>query len=152
MNLEAIAPIIEEIIKETLQEKRYKFGFANHKGVSNKIASGKLRNSVQVQVSENKLLILMEEYGTYVQSGRLPGKKGVPIQPLIEWIKERKITPKKGTIKGMAFGIRTNIMKYGIRPSNFLDISIEKIMEDPRITELLGDAAYEELINAIEGI
>ena len=48
--------------------------------------------------------------------------------------------------------LQKNINKFGIRPANFIDISIEKIISDERITELLGETAYEELINLIEGI
>ena len=162
MNLEEVAPIIEQIIKETLAEKRYPFGFGRYKGISNKVASGKLINSVQVKVGTDRsskaiLQVMMEEYGRYVQSGRLPGKKMVPITPLIQWIKARKLKGRNKfgrfiTNESFAFAIATNIKKYGIRPANFVDISIEKIFEDPRIAELIGEATYDDLINAIEGL
>lgn len=162
MNLEAIAPLLEDIIRQSLYEQRYKFGFAKYKGVSNKVASGTLANSVEVQVKQGpnnvtELQVLMAEYGQWVQSGRLPGKGYVPVGSLIRWIKQRglKGRDKKGkfiTDRSFAFAIQKNIKKFGIRPANFIDISIEKIIEDPRITELLGEAAYEELINAITGI
>jgi len=162
MNLEAIAPILEQIIKETLDERRYRFGFANNTGISNKVASGSLRNSVSVTVQKNSntdtvLQVMMEEYFQYVQSGRLPGRKFVPIQSLEKWIRDRRLKgrDKKGrfmTNKSFAFAIAKNINKFGIRPSNFLDISIEKILKDEKIVELLQDAAYEDLINAIQGI
>lgn len=167
MNLEAIAPIIEQIIKETLEEKRYPYGFAKIKGVGNKVASGRLRDSVKVTGSNEAnnyiLQIIMLDYFQWVQSGRLPGKKFVPIGALIQWIKDRKLSirnKKTGrfskktpdAIKSMAYAIQRNINKFGIKPANFLDISIEKIMEDPRIQDLLEGATYEDLINAIEGI
>jgi hypothetical protein len=162
MNLEAIAPILEDIIRQSLYEQRYKFGFAKYKGVSNKVASGTLANSVEVQVKQGpnhktELDVLLAEYGQWVQSGRLPGKGYVPVGSLIKWIKQRglKGRDKKGkfiTDKSFAFAIQKNIKKFGIRPANFLDVSIEKIIEDPRITELLGEAAYDELINALTGI
>lgn len=161
MDLEAIAPILEDIIRQSLYEQRYKFGFDRYKGVSNKVASGNLARSVEVQTKTNnsvtELQILMAEYGQWVQSGRLPGKGYVPVGSLLRWIKERglKGRDKKGkfmTDKSFAYAIQKNINKFGIRPANFLDISIEKIMADERITDLLGDAAYEDLINALTGI
>jgi hypothetical protein len=162
MDLAQIAPILEDIIKNTLNENRYKFGFAKYQGTSNKVASGKLRDSVSVVANNgadgvSTLVVMMEEYFQWVQSGRLPGKKFVPIAQLEKWIKQRglKGRDKKGrfiTNKSFAFAIAKNINKFGIRPSNFLDISLEKIMEDPRIIELIGEASYEDLINAIEGI
>ena len=161
MDLEAIAPILEDIIRQSLYEKRYQFGFANHRGTSNKVASGTLARSVQVVTKQTNdgavLQVLMEEYGQWVQSGRLPGKGFVPIGSLLQWIKQRglKGRNKKGkfmTDKSFAFAIQKNIKKFGIRPANFIDVSIEKIISDSRITDILGDAAYEELINLIEGI
>ena len=167
MDLEAIAPIIELIIKETLEEKRYPYGFAKFQGTSNKVASGRLRDSVKVTGSNEGtnyiLQIIMLDYFQWVQSGRLPGKKFVPVGALIQWIKDRKLSirnKKTGkfakktpdAIKSMAFAIQRNINKFGIKPANFLDISIEKIMEDPRIQDLLEGATYDDLINAIEGI
>jgi hypothetical protein len=72
----------------------------------------------------------------------------------MRWIKERglKGRNKKGkfiTDKSFAFAIQKNIKKFGIRPANFLDISFEKIFEDPRINELVGEEGYEELVNKI---
>ena len=177
MNLEEIAPIIEEIIKEAIAEKVYPFGFGKYKGLSNKIASHTLINSVQVEVkggqknitrrqflkgqtgnnSKQSLQVIMVDYAQYVQAGRRPGKAGVPIKSLLEWIKDRKLKGrnKKGQFisnESFAFAIQTNIKKFGIRPAPFLDVALDKLFDDPRITDLLGDAAYEDLINALEGI
>lgn len=162
MDAEKIAPIIQNILKKTLEQKRYPFGFAKFKGVGNKVASGKLRDSVTVvakKVNEDETVIqvLTEEYAQWVQSGRAPGKKGVPISVLEKWIKDRGLQGrnKQGQFikrKSFAFAIQNNIKKFGIRPSNFLDVAIEMIMSDPKIAELIGDEAYEDLINLIEGI
>ena len=161
MDLEAIAPLLEDIIRQSLYEKRYQFGFDKYKGVGNKVSSGTLARSVEVQTKTNngitELQVLMAEYGQWVQSGRGPGKGYVPVGSLIKWIKQRglKGRDKKGkfmTDKSFAFAIQKNIRKFGIRPANFLDISMEKIMADERITNLLGEAAYDDLINAITGI
>jgi hypothetical protein len=103
------------------------------------------------------LQVVMTDYAQYVQSGRKAGKGFVPIKSLLEWIKDRNLKgrDKKGryiTNRSFAFAIQKNINKFGIRPSNFIDVSFEKIMDDTRITDILGEAAYEELINAIEGL
>ena len=96
MDLEKIAPIIESILKKTLEQRRYPFGFAKFKGVGNKVASGKLRNSIKVNVVQKPnhsgiIEVLAEQYAQWVQSGRLPGKKGVPITAIENWIKSRGI-------------------------------------------------------------
>ena len=160
MDLEKIAPILEDIIRQNLYKKQYKFGFGKYQGIGNKVASGTLARSVQVaEVTTNSgqqsLLIMMEDYGRYVQEGRRKGKY-VPIKPLIQWIKDRHLQGRdtKGrfiTHKSFAFAISRNIMKFGIRPADFVYLSIEDILKDQRITNLLGDAALADLINAIEG-
>ena len=162
MNLQEIAPIVQDAIKQSLKEKRYRFGYGQKQGLSDKIASGKLYNSVQVipkKVGEDDytLQVLMEDYSQWVQSGRLPGKKGVPISAIEQWIKDRKLQgrDKKGRYikrKSFAFAIQANIKKFGIRPSNFLDVALENIMQDNRIIELLENSTFEDLIDTIEGI
>ena len=162
MDAQRIAPIIEEILKKTLEEKRYPFGFSKFRGVGNKVASGKLRDSISVNVVTSKkgetiIQVLSEEYAQWVQSGRLPGKKGVPIAVLEKWIKERGLQGRdaKGRYikrRSFAFAIQNNIKKFGIRPSNFLDVALQMLESDPRIMELLEEGTYEDLINLIEGI
>lgn len=161
MDLSAIAPIIQNKLKEVLYEKKYPFGFAKYKGIGNKVASGKLVNSIQVVTKQSKdktvIQVLAEDYLTYVQSGRLPGKRGVPLDQIEDWIKSRGLQgrDKKGRFikrRSFAFAIQTNIKKFGIRPANFLDVAIQDLGEDEQIIELIGDAAYEELVDLIEGI
>lgn len=157
MDLENIAPLIEENIKKALAEKRYPFGVKTRPGISNKIASSSLYNSVEVKQNNDTLEVLMNQYWKYVQSGRLPGKKGVPIEAIEKWIGERKLLGRdaKGKFikkRSFAFAIQTNIKKFGIPPSNFLDVAIENIMDDNRIIELLGDAVLGDLIDKIEGL
>lgn len=161
MNLNEIAPIIEAKFKQALEERRYPFGFGKYKGLSNKVASGTLRNSVTVTTKDTEyggtLSIAMSDYGQWVQSGRLPGKKGVPIDAIEKWIRSRglKGRDKKGrfiTNRSFAFGIQKNIKKFGIRPSNWYDVAIEMVLEDTEIINLLEGQTIEDLINAIEGI
>ena len=161
MDLEKIAPILEDIIRQNLYKKQYPFGFANNRGIGNKVASGTLARSVQVQVQSTSngnesLLIMMEAYGRYVQSGRKAGKFA-PIKPLIQWIKDRNLkgrdkkTGKYISDLSFAFGISRNIKKFGVRPADFVYLSIEDILKNPKITELLEGAAMSDLIKAIEG-
>lgn len=161
MDLNAIAPIIETKFKDALAERRYPFGYAKKQGLSNKIASGSLQKSIQVGVKQTAnggtLQISMNDYGQWVQSGRLPGKKGVPVDALEKWIKDRGLQgrDKKGRYikrRSFAFAIQTNIKKFGIRTSNWYDVAIENVLDDPEITNLIGDSTIEDLINILEGI
>jgi hypothetical protein len=126
------------------------------------VASGKLRDSISVvtkKVNQDETIIqvLSEEYAQWVQSGRLPGKKGVPVDALEKWIKDRGLQgrDKKGRFikrRSFAFAIQKNIKKFGIRPSNFLDVALEMIADDPQIMDLLEEGSFEELLDLIEGI
>jgi hypothetical protein len=161
MNLEKITPVIQETLQKTLSEKKYPFGFAKYKGIGDKVASGQLRDTIDVQSkkegNDTVIEVFMQEYGQWVQSGRLPGKKGVPIDAIEKWIKYRGLLgrDKKGRFikrRSFAFAIQTNIKKFGIRPSNFLDDTLESLESDPRIIEALEEMTFEELLNIIEGI
>ena len=161
MDLNKIAPIVTETIQQSLLEKRYRFGYARRQGLGDKVASGRLINSVSTKVVERKdeviMEVSMEDYAQWVQSGRLPGKKGVPVDAIEKWIKDRGLQGrvKKGrfiTRRSFAFAIQSNIKKFGIRPSNFLDVALDKLENDPRVQELIENASFEDLINALEGI
>lgn len=161
MDLQVIAPIIKKTIQDVLSQKVYPFGFARNRGLGDKVASGRLKDSVEVRTVPSEtnpvIQVFMDDYWSFVQSGRLPGKKGVPIEEIEKWIKSRGLTgrDKKGRFikrRSFAFGIQTNIKKFGIRPSNFIDKSINLLETDQRILNEIGDEAFEELLNKIEGI
>lgn len=157
MDLNKAAPVIEEVLKKVLEERRYPFGFSKYQGLGDKVASGKLRNSIQVQSTGDYIEVMAEDYFKWVQSGRISGKKGVPIEALEKWIKSRGLIgrDKKGRFiktRSFAFAIQNNIKKFGIRPANFLDTAIERLAEDERIIDIIGEQAYEELIDLIQGI
>jgi len=174
MNLEAIAPIIKKIIQDTLRERRYPFGFQGRTGLSNKVASGTLLNSVQVVKVQNEgidtLELIMPGYGQFVNDGRLPGKKGIPVEAIKIWMQEKGIGVRdergrfvkgnrqrtknfntgKGDVYPIAFAIQKNIQKFGIRQSGWIPIVMGKIEEDRKIRELLEGQAMADLIKILE--
>jgi hypothetical protein len=161
MDYTVIAPIIKETLEKVLDQRVYPFGFAKYKGLGNKVASGRLKRSISVDVVPSQdrpiIRIFMEDYWVWVQSGRLPGKKGVPVDVIEQWIRDRGLTgrDKKGRFikrRSFAFAIQTNIKKFGIRPSNFLDKTINLLETDQRIIDALGQEAFDELVNRLEGI
>ena len=161
MDYTIIAPIIQDTIKDVLSQRVYPFGFAKVRGLGDKVASGRLRNSVRVDVVPSQdrpiIRIFMEDYWQWVQSGRMPGKKSVPLDAIEQWIRSRGLTgrDKKGRFikrRSFAFAIQTNIKKFGIRPANFLDKTFNLLETDQRIIDALGEEAFEELVNRLEGI
>lgn len=152
---------------------KYPYGNPEIKGVSSKIATGDLLNSISYELIKGKqgqpsvIEIKYLDYFEYVNKGRKPKAKKVPIKALLQWITVKGLRGrnKKGRfIKKMslAYAIQTNIYKYGIRPKKqgnlFYDPAIERLeqlLDNPPQTlqaELNGlfDAMDRDINNLIE--
>ena len=166
--LQKLGTLFVKMMKQKIKEKIYPYapGY-NNKGTyyrdGDKYASGNLYNSLTATVMPNgddfELVITYADYFKYVNEGRRPERKRVPLTALLEWIKIRGIKPKGYKGRGrpsksgqlsLAFAIRENIYKYGIRPANIYDKgldSLEAIFQNPP-PEL--QQAYTDLYAAIE--
>ena len=93
MDIETVANIMDEVLKGLLTEKIYPYGREGKFG--NKVASGSLRASIMVVPTSVKGNLIFEffanDYFQWVQSGRAAGKKGVPIDAILEWMSSRGI-------------------------------------------------------------
>ena len=96
MDIEAVATIIDKMLTDLIDEKIYPYGHPQF-GIGNKVASGSLRASIMVVPTSKKGSVVFEifanDYFQWVQSGRLPGKKGVPIDDIMKWMDYRNINP-----------------------------------------------------------
>jgi len=106
-------------------------------GSANKIAGvgygfpTDLYNSIEsvYNPSTQELSILMNEYWRYVNDGRQPGKY-VPIKPLMLWaMSPLRLGLDQQEAKKAAFGISTNIKKFGIEPTYFYDNAYASLAE-----------------------
>ena len=175
MNLEALAPIIEDIIKQSLMDKVYVFGKLQ-KGLTNRVATGNLRNSIKAVVNapqEGSITIqvmafgqpLTNTYAYWLINGRLPGR--FPnIKAIEEWIKNKKsfqirdlksgryLEKNNKNIKAAAFLVSRSMSKFGFKslPKNFIEISYDKIINNEQIKEIIGQATIDDLLEIIEGI
>lgn len=176
MDLDAIAPIVAQIVKDSLNEKVYLFG-AYQKGTTNRVASGKLRDSIGAVVEDNKQGIqvirvtalggkrLEDTYAYWLINDRQPGK-WANINAIKQWIYNKKsfrirdyktgqFLPKtEKNVDSVAFVIARSIGKFGFqnKPKNFVEISIDKIMNNEQIIQIIEEATYDELLTQIEGI
>jgi hypothetical protein len=93
MDIETVANIMDEVLKGLLDEKIYPYGRSGQFG--NKVASGSLRASIEVVPTsvQGKVVfqLFANDYFQWVQSGRAAGKKGVPIDAILDWMGERGI-------------------------------------------------------------
>ena len=178
MDLSKIAPIIEDIVKESLSEKVYIYG-RSRKSLTSRVASGRLRNSIKAVIIDNKQGIqtiqvqafgqpLSNTYAYWLAEGRKPnGDSGYAnIGAIEQWIKDKKsfkirdyktgkFLPKnEKNIKNTAFVVARSIARFGYqnKPKNFVEISYEKILKNTEITRLIENAGYDELLKALEGL
>jgi hypothetical protein len=174
MNLEALLPIIDDIVKSSLEEKVYLYG-AYQKNLGNKIASGKLRDSIKSVIEEQNGIEIIQvqafgqplsnTYAYWLINGRQPGK-WANIGAIEQWIRNKKsfrirdmktgrfLEKNDRNIKSVAYVIAKSIGKFGFQnlPQNFVEVSYEKIINNQQIMDLIGDATYDDLLNSIEGI
>jgi hypothetical protein len=176
MDLDALAPIIADIVKESLSEKVYLYG-AYQKGLTNRVASGRLRDSIGAVVEDNKQGIqvirvtalggkrLEDTYAYWLINDRQPGK-WANINAIKEWIINKKsfrirdyktgqFLPKnEKNVDSVAFVIARSIGRWGFqnKPKNFVEISIDKIMNNEQIIQIIEDATVNELLDKIEGL
>lgn len=178
MNLEQVAPIIENIVKESLSEKVYLYG-RFQRSLTSRVASGRLRSSIKAVIIDNKQGVqsiqiqafgqpLSNTYAYWLANDRKPNGGGgyANIGAIEEWIKNKqsfkirdlktgKFLPKNDkNIKNTAFLVARSIGRFGYqnKPKNFVEISYEKILNNPQINALIEQATYDELLNAIEGL
>jgi hypothetical protein len=180
MDLDALAPIIADIVKESLNEKVYLYG-AYQKGLTNRVASGTLRNSIGATVVDNKQGIqvikvtaiggkrLDDTYAYWLINGREGSGKFANIGAIKEWIMNKKsfrirdyktgqFLPKtEKNVDGVAFVIARSIGRFGFqnKPKNFIEVAIDKINKNEQIMQIVAAEAgqtIEDLINKIEGL
>ena len=86
---------------------------------SNKVSSG-IHKNLQVKATNDGDLvfdIILNDYLTFIESGRRKGADMPPVKPIVEWAKKHGIPTDNGTI----YLIRRAISRDGIAPRPFMD-------------------------------
>lgn len=111
-----------------------------------------LVKSLEWQYKDNLFILLAFDYFKYVDTGRKPRARKVPIQALIKWMQKKGIRPTgKQTFTQVAFAIQTAIFKAGIRPKPYTQLiigsTIEYLSEElaVNLSVQIADAISEEL-------
>lgn len=175
MDLDALLPIIDEIVKESLNDKVYIYG-RYQRSTTRRVATGNLKNSIKSVIQDNKQGVqiiqlqafgqpLSNTYAYWLINDRKAGKRP-PTSDIAEWIKNKKdfkirdmktgqFLPKNDkNIKSVAYVVARSIGQFGYQnqPKNFVQISYQKILDNPQIREIIAEATYDDLLNIIEGI
>lgn len=108
-------------------------------------ATGQLARSITYQPTSTKdgvfgFQIVMEDYGLYQDAGffRPPGKKP-PVEPIIDWLQRKLITPPQGmTIRSFAFLIQNKIGRDGayVKARPFIQPAIDSVVNQYLIPNL----------------
>jgi hypothetical protein len=173
MDLSKLLPIIDKIVKESLNDRVYIYGRTG-RSLTKRVATGNLKNSIKSVIEKDNdglQIIKLEAFGkplenTYAYwliNDRKPGGRP-PVKDIEQWIRNKKdfkirdmktgrFLPKnEKNIKSVAYVISRSIGKFGFKnkPENFIEISSKKIFENKEILQLLEGAAYDEILKALE--
>lgn len=100
-------------------------------------ASEALFNSIQSVIEHTLTGITISAqalyYAKFVNAGRKPGTKGVPINLLVEWIRRKRLNMEGKRERSVAFAMQRSIRDKGIKPSRFIDKSIDKFNKSKRL-------------------
>lgn len=145
-----ISKIVMEFSKEIMDIVRVVMEsnlLDNHKVGRNTIIGSDIYKNLQVIAKNDGDLvfdILLNDYLTYIESGRRKGAKMPPVEPIVRWARSRGIPTDNSTI----FLIRRAISRDGIRPRPFMATVMEQIDLDmpnwydkifDEITKLIND-------------
>jgi len=162
--LNAFGQVFTNYLKEQLliQQFPYAPGYAGGgtlRDNGNKYATGQLYESIKYSIETDLqgqpvLVLSYVDYFDYVNEGRRPKQKRVPINALLNWIAVRGIQVQDSRGRdipplSLAFAIQTNIFKFGIAPSNIYDRGLEGILsliENPPAGPV--DAALQKVLQA----
>lgn len=143
-SLETTMKIIGEMLKEELTANLLQQG---HK------ATNELINSIEMKVNREMNFISLDGmflfYGRNVDQGRRPGVKRVPLDALIEWVKQKGFATEAKKVKGIAFAIQKTIFEKGIStPQSWRGEETKNWMTD--VLERNTDDIADLLSNEIE--
>jgi len=117
----------------------------NHKVGRNTIIGSDIYKTLQVKSTNDGDLmfdIILNDYLTFIESGRRKGAKFPPVEPIVRWARSRGIPTDNSTI----YLIRRAISRDGIAPRPFMATVMEQI--DLNI-ENWYDKLFDEIMSLI---
>jgi len=98
--------------------------------LDDKVATGKLINSIKGEVSKDSLSIYASEYWYWVNYGRKPDSTPPPYRKILDWMKARNIKQdlKEYEQKRVAYFTAKYIGVLGYRGSKFIDFVSKNII------------------------
>ena len=119
----------------------------NRKTGSNTLVGSDIYKSLSVKATNDGDLvfdIILNDYITYIESGRRKGAKFPPVAPIVAWARKKGIPTDNSTI----YLIRRAISRDGIKPRPFMAHVLEEI--DREWDEQLADELFNKIISEID--
>ena len=124
-------PILQQIaqyLTDTLQMELLNQGHTASEALFDSIKTIVERTLTGITITTEALY-----YAKFVNAGRKPGTKGVPLDVLVEWIRRKRLNMEGKRERSVAFAMQRSIRDKGIKPSRFIDKSIEKFDKSKRL-------------------
>lgn len=133
---------IMQLVQAVMESEK----LVNAKVGRNTIIGSEIYNALQVKSKNDGDLvfdILLNDYITYIESGRRKGAKMPPVEPIVRWARSRGIPTDNSTI----FLIRRAISRDGIAPRPFMDKVFSDI--DYAWENAWSDELFDEIMSLI---
>lgn len=134
--IKAIKEDILALFQLILEDDKYG---TNIKVNINTLKDSNLHNEAKVEESNWVFSLFYNDYLTYIESGRKPKARKVPVDALVEWAKRKGIPSDNNTI----YAIRESIYKVGIPKRPIFEPFIEQINE---VWDEWSDKIFEGII------
>jgi hypothetical protein len=116
--------------------------YTSKPGGLNRFKGSKVVKSVKALMENSDLTIKANDYIEYLERGRKPRVRKVPIQVLIKWMAASGISGGMKT----AFKIQSSIYRKGISPRNFIEPSIKSVIKE---LDKISDEAFKKLTDKL---
>lgn len=119
----------------------------NQKVGRNTLTSSEIYKTLSVKATNDGDLvfdIILNDYLTFIESGRRKGAKFPPVEPIVRWARSRGISTDNSTI----YLIRRAISRDGIKPRPIMQYVLEEV--DKEWNDGLADKLFEKIIEVID--
>lgn len=145
-----IGKIVMEFSKDLMQLVRMVMESnvgINQKVGRNTLTSSQIYKTLSVKATNDGDLIfdiVLNDYITFIESGRRKGAKFPPVEPIVRWARSKGIPTDNSTI----FLIRRAISRDGIKPRPIMQYVFEEI--DREWDEQLADELFNKIMEMID--
>ena len=145
-----IGKIVMEFSKDLMQLVRMVMESnvgINQKVGRNTLTSSQIYKTLSVMATNDGDLIfdiVLNDYITFIESGRRKGAKFPPVEPIVRWARSRGIPTDNSTI----FLIRRAISRDGIKPRPIMQYVFEEV--DREWDEQLADELFNKIMEMID--